>query len=213
MAKLSQYSPRQRTILQIVMWLLLGATVGMAAMVTQYRRGKYEVTLASPIRCGPFAVQLPKDWKRRTQFDQRSVLVAQATEPKRAQSNKPARQFAVYYEKLDQPVDPVTYLLNQQVLGFTGTQAVDAESEDPDPKVLGKAQERTIAGYPGVVVWRRVLPRFALFTGGQAMTQIYAATVSPEGDALVLMYLCDVSPTPADQSLIRQVMDSIVAVK
>src|SRR5689334_16676499 len=63
MARPQNYSPTRRFMMQGIMWIILGATVGLAALVSHHRRSAFEVKLAPPITYRGVTVQLPKGWK------------------------------------------------------------------------------------------------------------------------------------------------------
>src|SRR5688572_22818923 len=62
MAKSWQYPRWRRYAMQAAMWVILGVTVGMAALVNHSRRQALRVELGPPITSGPFTVRLPAKW-------------------------------------------------------------------------------------------------------------------------------------------------------
>src|SRR5690349_10544955 len=80
MARPQTNSPARRFMMQGIMWIILGATVGLAALVSHHRRSAFEVKLAPPITYRSVTVQLPKGWTIKKTSDELSSTLITATE-------------------------------------------------------------------------------------------------------------------------------------
>ncbi len=194
MARLTDYSPRQRLMLQVAMWLVLGATVGLAAMVTRYRTASSDVDLTEPATIGRFRVRLPANWTIFKPTDPRSVLAFKAVEKKRSKGVAP-REAWIFYQKLPKYIPADEFLSQQRVIGFDDT---DAE-----------VRTITIAGYQGLRFDGPYLPRIGPLVLGSPRTVTTLVVVLPEGSALAIKYLCDIKPTKQDEALIQQLVHRI----
>jgi hypothetical protein len=66
----------RRFMMQAIMWLILGATIGAAALVDHIKQQNLYVLLDQPTSFGDFSVRLPAGWKQVD--DSGSALVATA---------------------------------------------------------------------------------------------------------------------------------------
>src|SRR2546421_5122303 len=80
MARPQTYPPSRRFMMQGIMWIILGATVGLAALVSHHRRSAFEVKLAPPITYRAVTVQLPKGWKITKNPDELTSTLITASE-------------------------------------------------------------------------------------------------------------------------------------
>jgi hypothetical protein len=62
MARNWQYPRWRRLLMQSAMWVILGATVGLAALLDRHQHMETRVTLGSPVQCGGIQLQLPSHW-------------------------------------------------------------------------------------------------------------------------------------------------------
>jgi hypothetical protein len=67
-------------MMQGIMWIILGATIGLAALVSHHRRSAFEVKLSPPITYRSVTVQLPKGWKLTKNPDELSSTLMTADE-------------------------------------------------------------------------------------------------------------------------------------
>jgi hypothetical protein len=74
MAKSWQYPRWRRYVMQVVMWVILAGTMGLAAAVTHYRSAALRVELGDPRARGGVTVQLPRDWLPQSVTDSRVTL-------------------------------------------------------------------------------------------------------------------------------------------
>lgn len=63
MAKNWQYGRLRGVALQVVMWLIFGASLGLAAYIDHRKSAQLDVTLGEPRTVGRLVVRLPKGWE------------------------------------------------------------------------------------------------------------------------------------------------------
>ena len=73
MARPWEYPGWRRVVMQVVMWLIFCATLGLAQLVTRSR----SIDTAQQVRVGRFLVRLPSDWK----IDSASAVGMRAHDP------------------------------------------------------------------------------------------------------------------------------------
>ena len=56
-----EYPRWRRMLMQVLMWLILGGTIGLAQLVT-YHRSHAPIALSPPVQVGPFLVRVPDGW-------------------------------------------------------------------------------------------------------------------------------------------------------
>src|SRR5687768_1430839 len=101
MPRPSEYTPTRRYIMQGVMWLILGGTVALAAMVTQKQRLLHRVDLSSQsLSGGNVSVRLPAKWRARPRGDEDVRVIAQAAE---GSPGEEGRRLRVLSERIDVP--------------------------------------------------------------------------------------------------------------
>lgn len=62
MARPWEYPRWRRVVMQAVMWLILGGTVGLAQLIA-YKRNHAPIELGAPVRLGQVDVRLPAGWE------------------------------------------------------------------------------------------------------------------------------------------------------
>jgi hypothetical protein len=62
MARNWQYPRWRRLLMQSAMWVILGGTVGLAALLDRHQHELSQVPLAPPLQCGSIHLQLPANW-------------------------------------------------------------------------------------------------------------------------------------------------------
>jgi hypothetical protein len=62
MARSWQYPRWRRLLMQSAMWVILGGTVGLAALLDRHQHELSQVALAAPLQCSSIRLQLPANW-------------------------------------------------------------------------------------------------------------------------------------------------------
>src|SRR5690348_1980716 len=52
----------RRTALQVVLWIILGATAGVAALVSHHRQVALRIELGEPVQMGDISIRPPTNW-------------------------------------------------------------------------------------------------------------------------------------------------------
>ena len=184
--------------MQATLWLVLGATLGVAALVNYERRQAGQLTLADPVRLGPLRVYVPKGWKVALGDGETPAAVMQAHEP-----GDGGRVLTVEYQHARELVSPLQHLADNQ---FTLDPLDPAAPADAEPLEL---QRLEVAGWPGVMIPDYRPGRSPLAPMAQSPRIMVAAAVLPSRDA-VIVRLHGVGPSPHfDQQLLRQVSAAI----
>src|SRR5688572_10863156 len=132
-----QYTRGRLIMLQLIMWIIFGMCMGMAALVTARHRSAYLVELAEPVKVGPFTAQLPKGWTVTT--NTRTALASvEAGEPPKLTRGRAARQVKVFAERLDDAMFPQVYLRRSTVVEFV--------KQNWNPLAYGLPKERLPGG-------------------------------------------------------------------
>jgi hypothetical protein len=63
MARNWQYPRWRRLLMQSAMWVILGGTVGLAALLDRHQQQQTQILLAAPLQCGDIRLQLPAGWE------------------------------------------------------------------------------------------------------------------------------------------------------
>src|SRR5206468_10299959 len=115
MARPQTYSPARRFMMQGIMWIILGATVGLAALVSHHRRTSIDVKLGDAISYRGVTVQLPKGWEIVKTSDEQSAVVFTATEKTKDEDDEEngARVLKIMREPLGSYRSPIEYALSQ----------------------------------------------------------------------------------------------------
>ncbi|CAN5555127.1 hypothetical protein BH10PLA1_BH10PLA1_07860 [soil metagenome] len=194
MAKWWHYPAWRRVALQVTMWVLFGASLGVAGMVSAYRQGQVNSKYSPPIACGKFVVRAPVGWKVILHPD--SLVKVEAIEPTKT-SRRP--RHLLFYEK--QIVEPTTAMEFLGQVKSNGTGFV--EEEDP-----GEASPVTIAGFEGVATIREYVRTVAIIARVH-IVEYSAAAVSPQGQALGVKMLSDGASVEADELLFDELLGRI----
>src|SRR5437762_2000868 len=97
-----RYAPWRRYVMQAVMWVILGATVALAALVTNEAHRKSRVQLNSePQQFGDISIHLPSRWTARTRAEGNPRIIVQASEPSSAPRH---RVLTIFRERADEPL-------------------------------------------------------------------------------------------------------------
>ncbi len=200
--------------MQVVLWVVFGASVGVAALVVhgKKQRGGGAVALSGLRPAGRvLQVRLPVGWQEEvgvdgSDADGDAAVVARVHEPTE-EDGDPAggvagRQLAVLYEVRPPPLPTaLEYLLHGPLAGTR--QTVDGAG------TAGAGESVTVAGVPGRLITSRRRGRATVYA---------AAGVDPATGLVVCVLLDDpaVRDDPADEDadrdLVRRVAAAIVPV-
>jgi hypothetical protein len=147
MARSWQYPRWRRFAMQVAMWVILAATVGLAALVNHERRRSMRVDLGAPIVSGAMSVRLPKTWQQsRVAGERDGRIIAQAVEP---DDQNLGRTVTITRDRVAAPVSPLEFLLasNNQIMGLELLTAQHARTSGEQ-----LVEPITVGGWPGVLV-------------------------------------------------------------
>ncbi len=193
--------------MQATMWLILGATVGLAAFVNHERRRSMRVELGPPATHEWIVVRLPRTWQASpspapASGDRGDRIVARAVEP---DEQGLGRTITITRQAIAEPMSPLAFLLSSdnQILGLDllRTQAGDEEKDLIEPITVGGhpgVLMRGVRAAPGVAAERRGV------AGGLPHKELYAATIVPSGHAVVLKLEGDRPEELSDVEIIKQ---------
>src|SRR4051812_13814448 len=102
-----RYAPWRRYVMQAVMWVILGATVALAALVTNEARRASRVGLNDPRDYDDISVPLPSKWTARTRAEGNPRIVVQASE---SEKDSRGRVLTISRDVTDVPLSPMLYL-------------------------------------------------------------------------------------------------------
>ncbi len=167
------YTPRKRVLLQVVMWVLLVATVGAASLLISVKKGLWRVDLTDAQTYGSLELRLPRNWQvihqRRGGVD--SLQVVEPTAPRRSLS------LRVTHPEASGAMD---FLMGSGLMEYMRLQAEDARL----------VEEITVPDGEGIIVHpRRGQSAFAVlaFTDGRIVTvQIVNRGSSSASDDAIL---------------------------
>ncbi len=161
------------------MWVVLGATVGLAALQTHQRVSPAQVTLPMNVFVlGPWHVRVPEDWATTEQGD-RAMEFHEPLDPEaRSIEEEGGRELAVELDFVDPRMTPFTYVAEK----------LHVES-------LQNAALIPMCGQQGVMVSEQVV------VGDENGAEIVAGTVMPSGDAIELVMRVPRRITPSDLAL------------
>ena len=188
---LSRYFPHWRNLLvQMVMWVVLGATVVLAAMLDRRLVAGQIVELSTPISDGPLSFSLPANWKSWTrQAEGEGSAHVRQPIPSRA---SPA-PWSFRASDIPHLMPPAEFIL--RALPISGDRG-------------GEFSGVIIDHWPGQTV-RWAAPRGPLDAGGEVQFSVCSAVVLP-GDEGIMVRLDKNAPfDAADQRLYRQVVDQV----
>jgi hypothetical protein len=175
--------------MQIIMWLVLGASVALAALLDVHLRRAQVLDLANPVADGPVSFQFPADWKTFTRQDgEATAHVAQDLQ------DGVSRGLLVLRQRVPHPMSPAQFLIRADVV----------------PTNVGGD------GFKGILIdgW----PGQTIKTGGRkisfdAASQIEfaetSAVILPDDQAIVFRMVKNQPFEPADQRLYEQVLDQV----
>src|SRR2546430_2496362 len=190
------YTPRRRLVMQVVMWLILGVTVGLAGLVVHAQQRARRVDLASQaIVEQQISVRLPAKWKQRNSAHTDSRIIVEAVESA-GHGRGDARTLRVYRERLYSPMSPLDYLADRFEVRF------DVEG-DVRESLLRQMRGVRIGTAPGVMVQSEYeTPRQPEAPGHK---EVIAATVLPSGIAIALKLEGTGALDASDAAIVQQV--------
>ena len=196
MAKTWQYGRWRGVALQVVMWLIFGSSLGLAAYIDHRRSGTLDADLLEPRTFGRLSVRLPKDWSIEGEAGPPQALVATHEGRRRSErrtlritqeQQTPRRWGSEYY--LDMLINP---------------QDVFPTETEPFP-FLGQDD--------AVLVPMRFSLRGRVPEGvdlvGVPKPGLYACAVLPDGLTVTVQVVGEGQYGPSSRRLLRTVADSI----
>jgi len=194
MAKWWEYPAWRRTVLQVTMWALLGATLGMAAMVSSYRSGSINAKYSAPIACGKYVVRVPLGWK--IVLHPTGPVRVEAFEQKRVGGRPRRLQF--YERQLTESVTAEDVLL--EINAQPGSiLREDDTSHLQDVRIAGMNGTMFVRGYTRMVAIISLVP----------VIEYSAAVVSPDGASLAVKLVCEGDPDDSDPALFGELIGRI----
>ncbi|HEV2295930.1 MAG TPA: hypothetical protein VGR35_18940 [Tepidisphaeraceae bacterium] len=200
MARSWQYPRWRRCAMQGTLWLLLGATVALAALVNHERRRSMRVELGPPTSHGWLTVRLPSTWQQSAAPDVGDRVIARAVEP---DPQGLGRTVTVTRDRVARPISPLEFLLtsNSQILGLDLLHAQHARGAEDLVEPI------TVGGHPGVLM--RGVRGSGRGPGGLPHKEIYGATITPSGHAIVVKLEGDRPAELSDIEIVKQLADAI----
>lgn len=182
------------------MWVLLGATVGLAAFVNHERRRSMRVELGLATSHGWLTVRLPVTWQQSAATDPDPRVIARAVEP---DPQDLGRTVTITRQYVAKPISPLEFLLssNNQILGLDLLRAQHARGGEDlvEPITVGGHAGVLMRGVRGAGRERDDLP----------YKEIYAATIVPSGHAIVVKLEGDRPAELSDVEIVKQLAGAI----
>jgi hypothetical protein len=182
-------------VLQGVMWVILGASLGLAAFIDHRMTAALDVTVGEPRRFGPLVVRLPKGWELEGEAGPPQAVIAKDYD----RQGRLRRTLKVTQEvQTGRVLGPESYLEN--------TVQLPEIEQIPDVEpfgFLGQDEGALVAfmigdgrrGHRG----RPRLPDAGL----------YAATVLPDGLSVTVQLYGEGAYGPSSRALVRLVADNL----
>jgi hypothetical protein len=188
---LAWYFPRWRQLLvQLVMWIVLGATVVLAAILDHHLRLGQIVELSPPISDGPLSFSLPAGWNNWTRQSEGDGSAHVATDSVAGVT----RTLIVSRLRVPHPIPPAEFILRAMPLPGNGRG--------------DEFQGVTIDHWPGQSTQREA-ERGPLNAGGELQCTVCSAVVLP-GDEGIMIRLDKNAPfDAADQRVYRQILQQV----
>ncbi|MGA2441389.1 MAG: hypothetical protein ABSH08_10540 [Tepidisphaeraceae bacterium] len=188
---LARYFPRWRPLLvQMVMWIVLGATVVVAAMLDHHLRLGQIVELSPPITDGPLSFSLPAGWKNWTRQAEGDGSAHVATDSAAGVT----RTLIISRRRVPHPIPPAEFILR-------------AESP-PGNRGGGEFEGVNIDHWPGQSThW--MAERGPLDAGGELQFSRCCAVVLPDDEGIMIRLDKNAPFDAADQRVYRQILDHV----
>jgi hypothetical protein len=199
MARSAQYTPLRRHVMQLVVWLMLGATIGLAALVGHMRRNWGASALSNrPLVIQDLSVRLPAGWRMHSDVHHDARVVAAVAEPG---SEETARIVSVYLETGGEDLSPLEYLVRDFDLQPPAPDGPESDSLVPGIETIA------FGPWPGVMVSATVpIPGHGEQTTGKVLL---ACAVLPSGRAVIVRLEGLGEPEPGDRELMQQIAQSV----
>ena len=197
MARSWQYSRSRRTLMQVIMWLVLAATVGGASLLARQRMQARMIQPEKAVRLLAVEVRLPAGWVHGTVLRQRvppiigaeRIAVISATEfgrSRRDERRLEGRQLIFREEIVRDGMTAIEYLKGQGA-----DEAGDAIAE----------QLADVGGQPG---WMVVVPSERSDDGRRSPWAIFAAAILPTNRAVMIRMMGYGAMVPADREDVKR---------
>ena len=202
MAKNSQYGRLRAVALQVVMWLVLAASLGLAAFIDHRRSGSLDVALGEPVTEGRVVVRLPKGWD---------------VDQKETRAGPPRTLALVDYDRQNRRRRTLRISQEQQTGRPRGPEyyieaTVNLPLGDEEGAGLPVEPFRFLGQDDGVLVPLKINTK-ALRRYGRQLdipeAGLYACAVTPDGLTVMLQLTGDGAYGPSNRALLRQVADSM----
>src|SRR5581483_5223324 len=194
MPRPQQYTPARRFMMQGIMWVILGATVGLAALVSHQRRSSIDVKLDDLKEYRGVSVQLPRGWEISKKADPMSAVLVSATEKKSSDEDEGPRVVRIVRETLPSYRDPFEYAAAR--LGHIG------QSSQTGKNYVTIAHSQGEMLYQVRITMRNIAQM-------QVSKSICAATVTPSGRGLAVELDGDGEISESDIDLVKRIAGSI----
>ncbi|MEO6434328.1 MAG: hypothetical protein ABIP55_01015 [Tepidisphaeraceae bacterium] len=186
--------------MQIVMWLILAATVGLAAIVSSVNRRANRVELSpQSVSAGDVTVRLPLRWRAQPRGDDPRI-VARAID---AALEEEARIIEVLCDTLPLPRSPLQYIA--ELVQFPPDLLSSAGGEDDEVLSIMPV---TVAGQAGVLVSIDAM-LLGRGTAGLPQKDVYACAVLPSQRVVVVHLRGLGGPDVNDRVLVQQIAKAI----
>jgi hypothetical protein len=187
----AQYFPRWRSLLmQMVMWVVLGGTVVLAALLDQHLRRAQILSLSDPIVDGPLTFRFPATWKSWTREANGDATAHVATDS----DNGVSRTLIISRQRLPHFMSPAEYMLRASPLSGTIT---------PDA-----FRGLMIDGWPGQSL--RYAGRLVSFSSGtDQQYTVSSAIILPMGQTIMIRLDKNTQFDQADEQLYKQILDQV----
>lgn len=193
MAISREYTPKKRVLMQVAMWLILLAMLGLAGLVTRQRQAAMDIKLSETLTHEGITLSLPKDWKVTRYSPDDGPLLLKATHPKEPRKALLLRRDWFPYRGV-----PIVHLLDR--LNPKTMRLIT----DGEPLVIG--------GNPGVKLIAASVSgtSFDELTHDIELTVHYlAGTIPPSGRGIMLELTSPELEDIADSRLLEKVAASI----
>jgi len=178
------------------MWLIFGATVGAAALVSHHKQQALHVDLGPPVKLGDASIRLPATWIGTRSTPRGGTEILHAVEKP---SDESARQLYVFSEQLSAPVSIVEYLQHRGILP-----SADSPPARGAPRIIGRID---FGPTEGLLLDASLL---ILRPNSQSIEKdIVACTILPWRQAITVRLKGSSPFDPQDEQIVRQVAASL----